>query len=487
MRMIKRLSCILVCFVTILTLIVNMFVPISSYADGWAIDWFGTELWTDKKNNLQSEDVYYLQVYYNRTYSLMGFSISPSKVEKVSVNENYDKITLTFDNVSRDGYFINNYVYSSGIIVYSGRTSTSQKVLEYTSFKNMSYSSEKVEEEDTSFFGRLWQGLKNMWYSDKDSTIDFWFGDNNVVDYWDNIGNNWCDFVKTILDIDDSDTSTLNAVMTDIYNNDYSRDYWTNVDNKKITQIQNTSNNIKHFWENNVTVVEDNDSYHYEIKNYNPGTNTYPSYLYNEDYFYEYLVYNIDTNNDDVVYWLKRIYSLLVDYFSSFEEDSSCDESSNEEFLKQLKTIIVKKIPLWSQCIEILEPVTNTCIDNLDNDTIDLIEDSHTVLLTEKYSISALNSDSQLDIDTTYDTMLFNNLLIVTTDVGNNVLYLSIPVNQNWIGYEFNRFNIPFLHYYNNFRQKISDLLLFLGWLLFAWSVIHRTSKLFGHNSSNKE
>ena len=83
--------------------------------------------------------------------------------------------------------------------------------------------------------------------------------------------------------------------------------------------------------------------------------------------------------------------------------------------------------------------------------------------------------------------MLFNNLLIVTTDVGNNVLYLSIPVNQNWLGYEFNRFNIPFSHYYNNFRQKISDLLLFLGWLLFAWSVIHRTSKLFGHNSSNKE
>lgn len=482
--MIKRVSYIVVCAVTMFVMIFNAFVPVISYAETqtWAVDWFGSDLWRNKENKLQDEDVYYIQ-YYNSSWALIGFSIAPSSLQKVSVNSNWDKVTLTFD-VPKIGYFLNFYKYDYGEIVYTGRSSTNKATYEVTCLKDTSYSSEKVVEEDTSFFGRLWNGLKNMWYSDGSATIDFWFGDDNVIDYWDNIGNNWCDFVKTVLDIDDE--ATLKTVMTDIYNNDFSRDYWTNVDNKKITQIQNTSNNIKHFWENNVTVVEDNDSYHYEIKNYNPGTNTYPSYLYNEDYFYEYLVYNIDTNNDDVVYWLKRIYSLLVDYFSSFEEDSSCDESSNGEFLKQLKTIIAKKIPLWSQCIEILEPVTNTCIDNLDNDTIDLIEDSHTALLTEKYSISALNSDSQLDIDTTYDTMLFNNLLIVTTDVGNNVLYLSIPVNQNWIGYEFNRFNIPFLHY-NNFRQKISDLLLFLGWLLFAWSVIHRTSKLFGHNSSNKE
>lgn len=184
----KYVISMIICAVVLFTTVFGAFVPIDIYAsDSWAIDWFGTELWTDKKNNLQSEDVYYLQVYYNRTYSLRGFSISPSKVEKVSLNEYYDKITLTFDNVPKNGYFINNYVYSSGIIVYSGRTSTSQKVLEYTSSKNMSYSSEKVEEEDTSFFGRLWQGLKNMWYSDKDSTIDFLFFDDNVIDYWNKI------------------------------------------------------------------------------------------------------------------------------------------------------------------------------------------------------------------------------------------------------------------------------------------------------------
>ena len=474
MRMIKRLSCILVCFVTILTLISNMFVFVEANAD--------TDVYQNEIERIQSLiDFHKKNNNLNLTLKIFRgqdtiFNGNIAYYVYICCAENYD---FSDDIVTLTGMNSYSYlIYCQSSYILGGRSGDSSQS------RSIGFATEIVDE-DTSFFGRLWQGLKDMWYSDGSATIDFWFGDDNVIDYWDNIGKNWCDFVKTVLDIDDE--ATLKTVMTDIYNNDFSRDYWTNIDTKKITQIQNTSSNIKQFWENNVTVVEDNDSYHYEIKNYNSVTNTYPSYLYNEDYFYEYLVYNIDTNNDDVVYWLKRIYSLLVDYFSSFEEDSSCDESSNEEFLKQLKTIIVKKIPLWSQCIEILEPVTNTCIDNLDNDTIDLIEDSHTALLTEKYSISALNSDSQLDIDTTYDTMLFNNLLIVTTDVGNNVLYLSIPVNQNWLGYEFNRFNIPFSHYYNNFRQKISDLLLFLGWLLFAWSVIHRTSKLFGHNSSNKE
>lgn len=309
----KYVFSMIICAVTIFVLMFDAFVPIKSYADdsGWAIDWFGTELWTDKKNNLQSEDVYYLQVYYNRTYSLRGFSISPSKVEKASLNENYDKITLTFDNVPENGYFINNYVYSSGIIVYSGRTSTSKKVLEYTSFKNMSYSSEKVEEEDTSFFGRLEQGLKDLFMDTLDADKFLLTGD--TLDYLDKSAKAFSAFVRNTLGITGD---TLKDVMEDIYNNDYSGEFWTGVDNQKIKQIQGTSNNMRRFWYDNITVVNDNEdgsSYHYEIKNYNPVTNTYPDYFYNENYFYENILYKNDTDLDDTNNWLQKIYNAIID------------------------------------------------------------------------------------------------------------------------------------------------------------------------------
>lgn len=309
----KYVFSMIICAVTIFVMMFDAFVPIKSYADdsGWAIDWFGTELWTDKKNNLQSEDVCYLQVYYNRMYSLIGFSIPFSKVEKVSLNEYYDKITLTFDNVPENGYFINNYVYSSGIIVYSGRTSTSQKVLEYTSSKNMSYSSEKVEEEDTSFFGRLEQGLKDLFMDTLDADKFLLTGD--TLDYLDKSAKAFSAFVRNTLGITGD---TLKDVIEDIYNNDYSGEFWTGVDNQKIKQIQGTSNNMRRFWYDNITVVNDNEdgsSYHYEIKNYNPVTNTYPDYFYNENYFYENILYKNDTDLDDTNNWLQKIYNAIID------------------------------------------------------------------------------------------------------------------------------------------------------------------------------
>ena len=52
----KYVFSMIICAVTIFVMMFDAFVPISSYADdiggGWAIDWFGTELWKDKKNNL---------------------------------------------------------------------------------------------------------------------------------------------------------------------------------------------------------------------------------------------------------------------------------------------------------------------------------------------------------------------------------------------------------------------------------------------------
>lgn len=458
----KYVFSMIICAVTIFVMMFDAFVPVKSYADdssGWAIDWFGTEFWTNKKNNLQSEDVYYLQIYYNRTYSLVGFSISPSRIEKNSLNDNYDKITLTFDNVPKNGYFINNYVYSSGIIVYSGRTSTSQKVLEYTSFKNMSYSSEKVEEEDTSFFGRLWQGLKNMWYSDKDSTIDFLFFDDNVIDYWNKIGDDWCDFVKTVLDIDDSDTSTLNSVMTDIYNNDYSRDYWTNIDTNKITQIRNTSNNIKQFWNNNVTVVNDGDNnYHYEIKKFNTVTNTYPSYLYNENYFYENILYKNDTDLDDTNNLLQKIYNAIIDLPNNVKSNVTTNITNtynylfvpNEDDLQDLFSDFVQidddgnvtySNSLLACCTSLVDSVFSA--DDIYNSTVS------TYALTNNEE--EVTNAPKWTMDFSFINQAFDDDFIENT----NYVVIDFSVLDNYI-------------------STIRIILVSFSYLMFAWSIIKK-------------
>lgn len=469
----KKSISLLMCFVFLFNFFCST-ININATELTWSVDWFGTELWRNKENKLQDEDVYYIQ-YYNSGWFLLGFSIAPVSVQKVSVNSNWDKVTLTFD-VPKSGYFCNTYRYDYGEIVYTGRSSTNKTVFEVNCLKDSSYSSEKIVDEDSSFFGRLLQGLKNLWYDTTENTFDFLFKDDTIVDYWNKIGDDWCEFVKTVLDIDDE--ATLKTVMTDIYNNDFSRDYWTNIDTKKITQIQNTSNNVKRFWENNVTVVSDDDiSYHYEIKNYNPTINTYPSYLYDSNYFYEYLVYNIDTNNDDIVYWLKRIYNSLEDFFSNFSVfDFNTTDNDNDEFIKEVKKIIVSKIPFLGQCIEILEPATNVCIDNIDND-IDLIEDSHSVLLTEQYSLNSLSNE---EVSTTTYSLYDNFFILQVTP------YKSLKLNKiSLFGMEFD-FELDIDYYYNNYRLKISNILLFLSYLLFAWSIIRRSAKLFGHDADKE-
>lgn len=455
----KYVFSMIICAVTIFVMMFDAFVPISSYADdisgGWAIDWFGTELWTDKKNNLQSEDVYYLQIYYNRTYSLIGFSISPSRIEKVSLNEYYDKITLTFDNVPESGYFINNYVYS-GIIVYSGRSSTSKKVLEYTSSKNMSYSSEKVEE-DTSFFGRLNQGLKDFFMDTLDADKFLLTGD--ILDYLNKSAHDFSAFVRDTLGITGD---TLKDVIEDIYNNDYSGEFWTGVDNQKIKQIQGTSNNMRRFWYDNITVVNDNEdgsSYHYEIKNYNPVTNTYPDYFYNENYFYENILYKNDTDLDDTNNWLQKIYNAIIDLPNKIKSNVTTNVTNTYNYL----------------FVPSEEDIQDLFSDFINTDDDGNITYSNSLLACCTSLVDSIFSTDDIYNSTVSTYALTNNEEEVTSNAPKWTMDFSF-INQAFDDDFIENTNYVVIDFsvLDNYISTIRIILVSFSYLMFAWSIIKK-------------
>ena len=398
----------------------------------------------------------YLQVYYNRTYSLRGFSIPFSKVEKVSVNENYDKITLTFDNVPKDGYFINNYVYSSGIIVYSGRTSTSQKVLEYTSFKNMSYSSEKVEE-DTSFFGRLEQGLKDFFMDTLDADKFLLTGD--ILDYLNKSAHDFSAFVRDTLGITGD---TLKDVIEDIYNNDYSGEFWTSVDNQKIKQIQGTSNNMRRFWYDNITVVNDNEdgsSYHYEIKNYNPVTNTYPDYFYNENYFYENILYKNDTDLDDTNNLLQKIYNAIIDLPNHVKSTVTTNVTNTYNYL----------------FVPSEEDIQDLFSDFINTDDDGNITYSNSLLACCTSLVDSIFSTDDIYNSTVSTYALTNNEEEVTSNAPKWTMDFSF-INQAFDDDFIENPNYVVIDFsiLDNYISTIRIILVSFSYLMFAWSIIRK-------------
>lgn len=480
----KYVFSMLICAVTMFVMIFNAFVPVKSYADdsgGWAIDWFGTDLWTDKKNNLQSEDVCYLQVYYNRMYSLIGFSIPFSKVEKVSLNEYYDKITLTFDNVPENGYFINNYVYSSGIIVYSGRTSTSQKVLEYTSSKNMSYSSEKVEEEDTSFFGRLEQGLKDLFMDTLDADKFLLTGD--ILDYLNKNAHAFSAFVRNTLGITGD---TLKDVMEDIYNNDYSEEFWTGVDNQKIKQIQGTSNNMRRFWYDNITVVNDNEdgsSYHYEIKNYNPVTNTYPDYFYNENYFYENILYKNDTDLDDTNNWLQKIYNAIIDLPNHVKSTVTTNVTNTYNYLFTPSDDFWNEWDLkFSNTLNDKFPVIKQVEDFTKN-----VGDIINSYSEEDFAVGSINSFFAFDNDTELEVQTFSledDISNVETSYTGYIPKISIDLSQiKLMGYPLGDGKVIVMDFtwYLKYRPLIFTLIIVISYTWYIISLGKSLPRLIGN------
>lgn len=371
----KYVISVVVCAFTIFSMIFNMFVPIQILAASWEQEvlnaWtsYGVSIgipylpssfsdYNGWNSSVDSQNTFYD---FLSDKSELSKKIYVTYITDTSIKLDvyyYDSITnipssvyassVTFNNWCKSSYVLS--TQSTGLKTFSfsyitgsyGSYNQSYSGFRYDYYYNYpdnyyiqcstgSADSSIDSSDSSSFFGRLWDGLKNMWYGFGEDTSDFWFGDDNIIDYWDNIGNDWCDFIKTTLGIDDD--STLNTVMQNIYNNDYSSDFWADIDSTTITQIRNTSNNIKQFWQNNVTVVDDGDSYHYEINNFDNITNTYPSYLYDNDYFYEYIVYQTDTNVDDTNSWLKKIYNAIIDLPSRIKSNVTTNVTNTYNYL----------------------------------------------------------------------------------------------------------------------------------------------------------
>lgn len=198
-----------------------------------------------------------------------------------------------------------------------------------------------------------------------------------------------------------------------------------------------------------------------------------------------------DSIFDDLKLTLKDIFGDVV-LNVTIDGDSSSDDSSSEsededDFLEQLADIIVVKIPLFGQCVELLEPVTTVCIDDIN--TNGLIADTHNdMLLTTNYSVvSYYSNDSQLDFSTIVETSLFGGIVSIRQSADNSIVGVGVTFEASFYGYVFTGFYLDISYFYNNYRVLLSNFLLFLCYVRFAWSVIHRTSKLFGHSSSDSD
>ena len=157
----------------------------------------------------------------------------------------------------------------------------------------------------------------------------------------------------------------------------------------------------------------------------------------------------------------------------------------DNDFWVQLKNIIVSKIPLFGQCVELFESVIDVCIDDID--TVDLIPETHGLLLSQQYGFVSvgISNDGQLEFDTPVVFTLFDGLVAIKQSADNSVFGVGVSFDVDYYGYTFNGFYFDISYYYNNYRNKLSNFLLFMCYMMFAWSVIHRTSKLFGHSSSD--
>lgn len=194
---------------------------------------------------------------------------------------------------------------------------------------------------------------------------------------------------------------------------------------------------------------------------------------------------------DDLKVSLDDLFSdihITIDKDNTKDNPDTPTEPVEDDFWKDLCNIIKNKIPLFAQCVELLEPITNTCIDDIN--TNHLISDSHgSFLLTQQYSVCSYYSiDGQLEFDTPIVTNFFDGLISIKQSADNSVVALGVSLkNVQYYGYTFSGFWLDISYYYNNYRVKLSNLLLFFCYIGFAFSVIHRTSKLFGYSSSSND
>ena len=305
----KYVFSMIICAVTIFVMMFDAFVPIKSYADvdwsllkavesdGGGFDWSGV---TIMPHNVS------FTWYESRRYHYQ--CIRCDKYEVTSITNDY--IYLTVYNYTSQSYCFSTY-YDEKPRENGSRVTGERYNLRMFNNANVYYYFSKFVKIDANslldiFLGDI-LGTKEL-LSD---TIDE-VSNSPVGKFFTNLGNNFRDYVKTTLGITDEDT--LSNVITEISTDNYISDVWNNVPEKTKKGIQYTYSNLKNFIYNNVDTTQDSDGkYHYIVKNYNPVTNTYPDYFYNENYFYENILYKNDTDLDDTNNWLQKIYNAIID------------------------------------------------------------------------------------------------------------------------------------------------------------------------------
>ena len=153
--------------------------------------------------------------------------------------------------------------------------------------------------------------------------------------------------------------------------------------------------------------------------------------------------------------------------------DSNNDDAEDNEFWKEVKARLVTKIPLYFDCVEVLKPITGISSNDL------LIGDLY---LTDNSSQVALQSAIDTE-PTTYSC--FDLLNIVSTGQSKKIVFL-IP-DVNFFGYTFSDFDLDISYYYYNYRQRLSDVILTVVYLSFAFTVCHRVAVVYGGSRTDND
>ena len=209
------------------------------------------------------------------------------------------------------------------------------------------------------------------------------------------------------------------------------------------------------------------------------------------DHIFDDLKNSFDNSIGDLNLNFKRLFDdlnlNLDDFFKdihiTIDKDNTTDiPTENDDFWKKVRDIIVMKVPLYSQCVDLFEPATNTNYLSISNNN-SLLEDN---IQSNSLMLNSID-DGQLELDTPIVVDLFDGLVSIKQSADNSVVKLGVSLSTNFYGYHFDGFYIDLTYYYNNLRLKVSNFLLFVFYMLFAWSVIHRISRLFGGSVSNND
>ncbi len=325
----KYVFSMVICAVTIFVMMFGAFVPIKSYADvdwsllkavksdGGGFDWSGV---TIMPHNVS------FTWYESRRYHYQ--CIRCDKYEVTSITNDY--IYLTLYNYTSQSYCFSTY-YDEKPRENGSRTSGERYNLRMFNNANVYYYFSKFVKIDANslldiFLGDI-LGTKEL-FSD---TIDE-VSNSPVGKFFTNLGNNFRDYVKTTLGITDEDT--LSNVITEISTDNYISDVWNNVPERTKKNIQQTYSNLKTFIYNNVDTTQDSDGkYHYIVKTYDTVTNTYPSYFYDDNYFYTNIVANDNSTTDDTNNWLQKIYNAIIDLPNKIKSNVTTNVTNTYNYL----------------------------------------------------------------------------------------------------------------------------------------------------------